>query len=367
MYVEHFDAESKVWEAPQLVASLSSLDQNDWHGDTSAGGLVRVTSRVAPHGEYFAFQSVRSLTGYDNEDVNPAAKGARDVEVFLYHAGPEPSVQCVSCKAGGGRPQGVFDTLGSGEGLGLIIDRPENLKLLWVAANIPGWTGRAAEAAVYQSRYLSDSGRLFFNSADALVPAAEGDVRKEKVNGEETTVGVSNVYEFEPNGAGSCASGSGCVSLISGGSSPQESAFLDASLGGDSVFFLTSQQLLPSDKDTGFDVYAARVCTTESPCLTPPAEPSPPCTGEACKGSGTSVPAPPPVPPTNQPGPGNVGSTTVVRGEPKPPPPPPKPPTRAQKLKKALKACSKIKKKSKRAACVKKAKKRYGTKAKKKK
>jgi hypothetical protein len=185
-------------------------------------------------------------------------------------------------------------------------------------------------------------------------------------------VGVSNVYQFEPTGVGSCASGSGCVSLISGGSSPQESAFLDASgqsahqAPGDSVFFLTSQALVTSDKDTGFDVYDARVCTSESPCLTPPAEPPPPCAGEACKGSSTSVPAPPPVPPSNQPGPGNIGSTTVVRGGPPKPPPTPTPPTRAQKLKKALKACSKIKKKKKRAACVKQAKKHYGTKAKKK-
>ena len=40
------------------------------------------------------------------------------------------------------------------------------------------------------SRYLSNSGRLFFDSADALVP--------QDVNGKE------DVYEYEPPGEGSC-------------------------------------------------------------------------------------------------------------------------------------------------------------------
>jgi hypothetical protein len=33
-----------------------------------------------------------------------------------------------------------------------------------------GWTPYALSHALYQPRYLSNSGRLFFNSADALVP-----------------------------------------------------------------------------------------------------------------------------------------------------------------------------------------------------
>jgi hypothetical protein len=358
LYVEHFNGEA--WEAPQFIALLSSLDQNDWHGDISAGGLVRVTSRTSPNGNYFAFMSLRSITGYNNEDVNPAAEGAHDEEVFLYNdSAPTNKILCVSCKPGGEPPQGVFDTLGSGEGLGLIIDRPETWRGRWLAANIPGWTGRAAEGAVYQSRYLSDSGRLFFNSADALVPAAEEAVRKETVNGEQVTVGVSNVYEYEPNGEGSCTSETGCISLLSSGKSPQESAFLDASVGGNSVFFLTSQALTTADKDTAFDIYNARVCTTESPCLTPPGEPAPPCKEEACKGPVTSVPAALAVPPSTQAGAGNgPGKVEDRTGGSKPPPV--TGPTRAQKLKKALKACKKVKKKKKRVACERTARKKYG-------
>jgi hypothetical protein len=355
LYREHFNGSS--WEAPVFIATLSSLDQNDWFGQISQGGLKNITSRVSPNGEYLAFMSLRSLTGYDNTDVNPAAEGARDEEVFLYGAASN-SVQCVSCKAGG-PPQGVFDTRKSGEGLGLVIDRPENWLGLWIAANIPGWTSREGTVAVYQSRYLSDSGRLFFNSADALVPAAEGAVRKETVNGVETLVGVPNVYEFEPNGAGDCASESGCISLLSGGASAQESAFLDASVTGNDVFFLTAQPLAGTDHDAVSDVYDARVCTAGSPCLTPPPPPPAPCSGEGCKGSVTSVPAAPGVPPTTQPGAGNVGAKTEVRGEEKVKKPPPKL-TRAQKLKKALKACKKVKNKKKRAACKRRANKRFG-------
>jgi hypothetical protein len=363
LYVEHFNGTS--WEAPAFIASLSSFDHNDWFGQISAGGLSLVTSRVSPNGEYLAFMSLRSLTGYENVDVNPVAEGAHDEEVFLYHAAAN-DVRCVSCKPGGAPPQGVFDTIGSGEGQGLVIDRAEAWRGLWVAANIPGWTGRSLEAAVYQSRYLSNSGRLFFNSADALVPAAEGAVRKEKVGGVETSVGVSNVYEFEPGGVGDCGSENGCVSLISGGGSQQESAFLDASVNGDDVFFLTAQPLAGTDIDAVNDVYDARVCTAGSPCITPPPPPPPPCSGEACKGSTTSVPAAPAAPPTTQPGPGNIGAKIEVRGEEKTKPPVTKKTklTRAQKLKKALKACSKIKKKKKRVACVKAAKKKYGPKKK---
>ena len=62
----------------------------------------------------------------------------------------------------------------------------------WLAGSIPGWTALAKRTTTrYQSRYLSDAGRLFFNSADALVPL--------------DTNGKEDVYEYEPAGEGSCA------------------------------------------------------------------------------------------------------------------------------------------------------------------
>ena len=159
----------------------------------------------------------------------------------------------------------------SGEGLGLLVDRRKVWVGHWLAGNIPGWTAQSLDSALFQSRYLSDDGRLFFNSPDDLVPQAS--------NGKE------NVYEYEPAGVGSCESSSGgCVALISSGSSGRESAFLEATPSGNDVFFLTAAQLLPQDTDTAFDIYDARVCTPGSPCLTAPTPAPPGCdTANACR------------------------------------------------------------------------------------
>src|SRR4029077_7319627 len=97
---------------------------------------------------------------------------------------------------------------------------------------------------LYQSRYLSNSGRLFFNAYDALVPRDAN--------------GTWDVYQYEPAGVGGCTESSptygpasgGCVGLISSGNSPQESVFLDASANGNDVFLLSSAQLPPNPTDT---------------------------------------------------------------------------------------------------------------------
>src|SRR5262249_25626909 len=151
-----------------------------------------------------------------------------------------------------------------GEGLGLLVDRRQ----IWLghrlAGNIPGWTAQSLIDALFQSRYLSNNGRLYFNSPDDLVPAAEN--HKE------------NVYEFEPSGVGRCESSSGgCVSLLSSGNSPRESAFIEATPDGSDVFFETVAQLLPQDTDTAYDIYDARTCRELSPCLSPPAPEAPSC------------------------------------------------------------------------------------------
>ncbi len=152
----------------------------------------------------------------------------------------------------------------------------------WLAANVHGWTAVGLQASYYQSRYLGDSGRLFFNSADALVA---GDGNKK-----------ADVYEYEPAGVGSCRTEStagGCVALITSGESERESAFLDASESGDDVFFLTSAKLSGQDGDTAADIYDARVCAVAGaePCPAPAAQPPSPCSGEACKGPSSPQPS----------------------------------------------------------------------------
>ena len=296
LYVDHFDGSG--WK-PVFIAALSGEDGNDWGVDL----LSEQPTRVSPNGQWLAFMSAGRLTGYDNRD---ARSGRPVAEVYLYHASSGALV-CTSCDPTGARPTGVeYKKLEPGSG-GLVGGPRSTWDSAgegrgFVAGNLPGWQQISLEEFPegYQSRYLSNSGRLFFNSADPLVPL--------DVNGTE------DVYEYEPEGVGGCTSstssgsvvfepahefvvegrrgveGAGCVGLISSGASSEESAFLDASESGADVFFLTAARLALQDKDTALDIYDAHVCFVQSPCSAASVSP-PSCDTEAsCKPS----PAPQP-------------------------------------------------------------------------
>ena len=342
LYVDHYDAETRAWQ-PAFVATLASSDSQDWY---FYGNKIEFQpTRVSPNGQWLAFASGARLTGYDNRGFG---------EVYLYHAavgGQQPSLTCASCAPTGERPTG--------------------------GGEVPGWEGNTNYSRLqpYQSRYLSDSGRLFFDSAQALVPLDSD--------------GTTDVYEYEPEGvpsgeqacSGASSSGStvfepereysvpgsvgrtqaGCLALISSGDSGEGSTFLDASEDGSEVFFLTTARLVPQDVDTAPDVYVARECTSASPCLSQPVSP-PECDNEAsCKASPEPQPSIYGAPPS---------ATFSGPGDLAPPPSPasvgkPKPLTRAQELAKALKACGKDRAKVKRERCEKQARGKYGVKAKK--
>jgi hypothetical protein len=288
LYVRRYNG--REWEPIKLVAVLSGADISDWEDSQ----LPHQTARVSPNGRWLAFMSRRSLTGYDNRD---AVSGEPDQEVYLYD-GETGRLSCASCDPTGARPLGVqFETVASG-------GAEHNMPLeggyntwqseMWVAANVPGWTEYGDSESVYQSRYLSDSGRLFFDSRDGLVP--------------KDVDGTGDVYEYEPEGISDCArgasdgavvfkaggafagedgsgvEGAGCVGLISSGDGSEEAAFLDASETGGDVFFLSTSQLSPLDVEGGRTLYDAQECTRSVPCASPPAAPSPPCVTEAsCK------------------------------------------------------------------------------------
>ncbi len=367
LYMRHFNGST--WSPTTLLAVLSSQDRPDWGGAGIPGDLGYMTARVSPNGRYLAFMSNRSLTGYDNEDVSSKAPGERlDEEVYLYDAVNQDLI-CASCNPTGARPTGVFDVGsnnggGSGEGLGLVVDRsqvwgPAFGADRWLAGSLPGWTSLERNRALYQSHYLSNSGRLFFNSADALVPLAKA-TKTVTVKGEEQQIGIENVYEYQPSEVGACHSEGGCVGLISSGTSEHESAFLDASASGNDVFFLTAAKLGVQDVDGNFDVYDAHICEASSPCPPPPPVPVQSCENEACQGAYNSAPASPAAATATFSGPGNVLGQVQVLGSKESAKPATKPLTRAQKLAKALKACKKNKSKSKRVACEKQARKKYG-------
>jgi hypothetical protein len=324
-----------------FVTTLALVDENDWKRS-----LQTQPTRVSPDGRFLELMSQAPLTGYDNRD---RTSGQPAAEVYLYDA-VSNGLTCASCEPSGARPAGInYEKLVAGSGG--LAGGVGAWQALLVAANVPGWTanGDSGLSARYQPRYLSNSGRVFFNSIDALVP--------------QDSNGTEDVYEFEPAGVGDCTAASvtyaarngGCVSLISSGSSAQESGFLDASESGDDVFFLTSARLSKLDVDTSRDVYDAHVCTSASPCITFPDTQSPPCTNEAsCKPSPTPQPSifGAPASATFQ-GPGNATPAAE---------PPPKPKTAeqisAEKLKRALKACRRNHDRQKRHGCERQARKK---------
>jgi hypothetical protein len=350
LYMVHY-ASGAGWEPPVLVGVLSGDDVPAWAWKPDGR-----PARVSPDGQWLAFMSNRSLTGYDNRDMH---SGRPDEEVFLYHArsGAAGGLVCASCDPTGARPAG-FEV---GEpSLQRLATSEEWPKYAWLAGSIPGWTGYTLFTALYQSRYLFDSGRLFFNSSDALVP--------QDVNSQ------VDVYEYEPPNTApepppndSCTTDSatyniatgGCVNLISSGTSHQESGFYDASATGDDAFFLTTESLVPQDPGGALSIYDAHVCNAEGiPCTQATATPAECTTTDACR----TAPSPQPgifgAPATATfTGPGNLGPAPAAV----------KPKTaaqiRAEKLAKALKSCHGDKKEKKRQACETAAHEKYAKKA----
>jgi hypothetical protein len=310
---------------------MANSDSADWGG--SGSDLAGLTARVSPSGRYLAFMSSQRLTGFDNRD---ARSGQADAEVFEYDL-TKAEITCASCEASGARPEGVQDP-GT-----LFVDKPGAWGGQWLAGSLPGWTRIDVAHALRQPRYLSDEGRLLFNSPLGLVA--------KDANAKEDT------YEYEPGGVGGCTLSGGCVGLLSGGISGQETALLDASEEGSDVFFLTSAKLSGGDVDSAYDVYDAHLCSEASPCPEEASSASPSCTTtDSCRAASPPQPeifGPPPSATFS--GKGNVEEPPVSSA----PKPLAKKPTRAQLLAKALTACKK-KSKAKRAGCRRAAQKRYG-------
>ena len=182
---------------------------------------------VSPNGLFLAFTTSLSLptvnfpSGYDNMDVGT---GNLDNEIYLYDAATN-ELSCASCDPSGEPPAAG-------------------------GAELQETSGNGAPHP------LSDSGRLFFDTAEALLPR--------------DTNSKMDVYEYED----------GQLSLISSGTSSSESTLVDASESGDDVFFLTRQQLVPQDMHEELRVvYDARV----DGGFPAPVSPSPCTTADACR------------------------------------------------------------------------------------
>ncbi len=176
------------------------------------------SARVSADGSHLAFVSSAELTIYDNTDLDSKEPHS---EVYVYDAG-DGSLSCASCRPTGERPEG-----------------PSTLPGASVNGEGPGAT------RAYKPRALTaGGGRLFFDSADALVI--------------HDTNNDWDVYEWEEDGVGSCRRAGGCLQLISDGRARGGASFVDASADGTDALFLTDGSLVPADPDA-VDLYDARV------------------------------------------------------------------------------------------------------------
>jgi hypothetical protein len=245
----------------KFVATLSGEDGNfsggeggddgDWQADPG-----HRTAEATTSGHSVVFMSRRPLTGYDNEvGETPLAN------VFVYNA-DTGSLACASCNPSGEAPVATIYpefakdipnelTPGSGKVWGSFLPVSDSLD-------------------DYQPQMISEDGkRVFFDSIEPLVPQDEN--------------GFLDVYEWEAQGEGSCREARGCVYLLSGGQSTDNSYLIDASANGDDTFFVSRAQLVRADHGDNDVLYDARVGGVEPP--TPVA-----CSGTGCQGA---PPAPP--------------------------------------------------------------------------
>jgi hypothetical protein len=194
-------------------------------------------ARVTPDGKFLAFRSNGTIDdgthGITGEVIN------NHFEMYLYSLADE-SLICVSCPA---------------------VPATSDVTVLPAVTE-----GLTVGNNGFRPRFLSDSGRIFFSTADALVA--------------QDTNGVPDAYEYDP--------ASDSVSLVSSGKGKDPATFADASTSGDDVFLVTRQRLVPSDQDELVDLYDVRVGGGfEEPVSLPPA----PCSGDDCQGSQSAGPS----------------------------------------------------------------------------
>jgi hypothetical protein len=179
--------------------------------------------RGSDSGRYYVFATTTKLTSYDNTG---------HLEAYLYDA-DTGDLSCASCRTDGGPASSSV----------LLAAPATNETIL----------------ARYKPRVVLDDGTVFFDTTDPLVGA--------DVNG------TRDVYAYR----------NGRASLVSRGTLPTSSQFVEVTPDGSDVFFSTDDQLVGQDTDTVIDMYDARVGGGFSP-----PDPGPvPCAGSECREAGS--------------------------------------------------------------------------------
>jgi hypothetical protein len=241
-------------------------------------------AQMTPDGEQLVFESSADLTLDDTSTVS---------QVFLYEARREALIRV-------SKGQDGFNNDGDTTSDPAYISTAE--------------TGGGPNVLEGRRTISEDGSVVVFQSDDALTPQVHG--------------GTRNVYLWR----------GGNVYLISDGTPAGNQAkgavqagLVGVDASGQNVFFTTEAQLVGQDKDELSDLYDARVDGGF------PAPKVNECVGEACQGAPSAPPGPVMPGSLSPSGQGNLAPLPAVKST----TPPPKPLTRAQKLAKALKACTK--------------------------
>lgn len=258
---------------------VNSTTSTQWNGNGT------LTSRVTPDGLQMLFMShsdegLKGRGGFVGADHGSTCTydplpSCREFYVYNADGG---TLRCASCHVGA-----------PATGDALAFFRENN-----------GGSGNT----YHLSHSLTDDGRfVFFGTVDALVP--------------QDTNNKLDVYEYD--------SVTETQRLLSSGTDPHDSYFMEATPSGSDVYFTTKERLSAWDIDEAYDVYDARIGGGFP-------EPPPtiaPCGGESCRTAAPSAPS------VNAPGSGSL----VGSGNPKP--------IRCPKSKKEVRKGSKVR-------CVKK-------------
>jgi hypothetical protein len=248
-----------VWREGQGMRYIATLDDTEVEfGAPLDSAMWRLehrrmggrAGRTTPDGDRLLFASYAELDpDYDTTEESADACGDPDVagescrQIYLYDASTGET-SCLTCVAG-------VPVSGDSNLFGDSDSRSPK---------------RNVDAPLILPRNLSADGRrAFFETNRPLVTADEDN--------------AIDVYEWEDRDL----DGEGELRLVSAGRGESDSLFLDASVNGDDVFFLTRERLVGSDTDDQVDLYDARVgggFASQNPQPAPPA-----CEGEGCQGT----------------------------------------------------------------------------------
>jgi hypothetical protein len=244
-----------------VIREVTGLNSSE--GGAAIGGEWSVSGgqklgRVTPDGTHLLFVSEGPTmeAPYDHGDQ---CQGTNSGGLLGFFNGNTP--ECLEMY--------VYDANANG-GAGQLLCASCNPGGTHTSATEAGYNYRLGASASSRSSHLnhplSADGRfVFFSTGEALVPA-------------DSTNGTYDVYEFD--------TASGQQRLLSSGTDPDGSFFLEASPDGEDVFIRTRARLVGWDTDRQFDVYDVRL----GGGFPEPVVPTAPCSADSCQGS-FSVPS----------------------------------------------------------------------------